>query len=138
MNKAAASGLFYLTLTVALIVYFIFHPSLVRLSHGVYMDKPLPITHFELIDDKGHLFTESRLGNTWSLLFFGFSTCKMICPFTLQMLHKTYASLPKAKRPQIIFVSVDPAHDSIERLNQYVHQFNADFIALSGKMSAIN
>lgn len=54
------------------------------------------------------------------------------------MLNQTYEKLPPSKRPQVIFISVDPVHDSSQRLNQYVHQFNKDFIAVNGQMSVIN
>ncbi len=130
--------LFYLILTISLIVYFAFHQSAVKLDGGIYFDQPQSITHFELIDHHGNLFTEKQLEGHWSLLFFGFSLCPMICPFTMQTLNQTYESLAKKKRPRIIFISVDPEHDSLQRLNQFIHQFNSNFIALRGEMSTIN
>lgn len=138
MNKTTTSILFYSLLIAGLIAFFVFNRSTINLERGVYINKPQPVSHFELIDNKGNLFTESKLKGQWSLLFFGFSSCEMICPFTLQTINQTYKLLPKTKRPQVIFISVDPKQDSLQKLNQFVHQFNPDFIALRGEMPAIN
>jgi protein SCO1/2 len=138
MKKIITMVIFYLILSTSLILYFVLNPSPLRLENGIYISKPQLISHFELIDNKGNLFTDLNLRGHWSLLFFGFSSCEMICPLTLQMLNQTYESLPDIKRPEIIFISVDPEHDSLQGLNQFVHQFNQQFIALRGEMSKIN
>nr|WP_255666571.1 MULTISPECIES: SCO family protein [unclassified Legionella] len=138
MNKITSIIFFYLILAAILIAYIVFYRSSVQLESGIYVNQPQAITHFELIDNHGNLFTETNLKGHWSLLFFGFSSCPMICPLTMQTLNQAYESLVKTKRPQIIFISVDPEHDSLPRLNQFIHQFNPHFIALRGEMSAIN
>jgi protein SCO1/2 len=130
--------LFYLIFIALLITYFVIYHSPVRLEHGVYVSQTEPVPNFELIDNQGYLFSEAKLKGHWSLLFFGFSRCKMVCPLTMSMLNQTYERLPAVKRPQVIFISVDPEHDSVEELNQFVHQFNEHFMALRGPMSAIN
>lgn len=129
---------FYLILIALLISYFVFYHSPVRLEHGVYISQIEPVPSFELVDNQGNVFSETKLKGHWSLLFFGFSRCKMVCPLTMSVLKQVYEQLPPAKRPQIIFISVDPEHDSIQELNQFVHQFNEHFIALRGPMSVIN
>lgn len=138
MRKIVAIVLFYLVLTTSLILYFVLNPSPVKLEKGIYIAKPQLINHFQLIDNKGNSFRESNLKGHWSLLFFGFSSCKMICPMTLQMLNQTYENLPELKKPEVVFISVDPEHDSLQSLNQFVHQFNQEFIALRGEMHEIN
>ncbi|HIE3614643.1 TPA: SCO family protein [Legionella anisa] len=138
MTKILTIIFFYLILITSLIMYVVLHRSAVQLESGVYINQSQPITHFELIDQHGNLFTETNLKDHWSLLFFGFSSCPMICPLTMQTLNQTYETLVKTKRPHIIFISVDPEHDSLQRLNQFIHQFNPHFIALRGEMSAIN
>lgn len=130
--------LFYLILIALLISYFAVYRSPVRLEHGVYISQIEPVPNFELIDNQGNLFSEAKLKGHWSLLFFGFSRCKMVCPLTMSMLNQAYERLSPAKRPQVIFISVDPEHDSVDELNQFVHQFNEHFIALRGPMSLIN
>ncbi|WP_058535179.1 SCO family protein [Legionella saoudiensis] len=138
MKKITKIILFYLFLITVLIAYFVIYHSPVRLEHGVYMNQPEPVPKFELTDNQGNLFSETQLKGHWTLIFFGFSRCKMVCPLTMSMLNQTYEQLPPAQRPQVIFISVDPEYDSVQELNQFVHQFNEHFIALRGPISVIN
>lgn len=138
MNKMIKIILFYVIFTLTLIVYFVFHSSSIRLEHGIYMKSPELVPHFELINHQGNKFNENNLKDHWTLLFFGFSSCEMICPLTLNVFNEVYERFPKTKRLQVIFISVDPEHDSLQRLNQFMHHFNDDFIALRGQMPEIN
>ncbi len=138
MSKIYKIAIGYAVIIISIIAYIMMHLSPIRLAKGVYVTNPKPIADFKLIDNQGHEFNEKNLKKHWSLLYFGFSSCGTVCPVTLQVLNQTYERLPKSKRPQVILVSVDPQHDSIQRLNQYVHRFNKNFFALSGPMSKIN
>jgi protein SCO1/2 len=102
---------------------------------GVYLLKPRSVKHLELTDNKGKPFTKANLQHHWTFLFFGFTHCSSICPTTLSALNQTYQLL--AQKPQVVFVTIDPARDSIARLNQYVLAFNPHFIgARMGKEMA--
>ena len=95
-----------------------------------------PLADFELSDEHGQVFNNHDLKGTWSLLFFGYSFCPDICPMTLHTLKQTHALLAEQKHPyplQVVFVSVDPERDTIERLQQYVDYFNPSFIGITGK-----
>lgn len=100
--------------------------------NGVFIKNPIEIKSFHLIDNHGNSLTKNDLKGNWTFLFFGFTHCKMICPTTLATLNKTYLllqkDLPLSKLPKIIFVTIDPEHDSIDQLNQYVNSFNKNFI----------
>jgi len=100
---------------------------------GVFLKHPLDISDFHLIDQHGHPFTKTQLQGHWSLLFFGFTHCPMICPTTLDALNKTYAllkkQLPTSLLPRVVFVSIDPEQDTIARLKQYVGSYNTAFVA---------
>ena len=138
MNRLTKTIFVYTLLAAVIIIYLLFHLSPVRLAQGVYVPKPKPIENFELLDNQGQMFTKNQLKNHWSLLFFGFSQCELICPLTLKLFAQTYQALPKAKKPQVIFISVDPEHDSLEKLTTFVQQFNQQFIALRGSLPEIN
>ena len=129
---------FYGLLALILISYFFFNRSPIQLEKGIYVHQSKTNIKFNLIDNKGNLYTESQLKGHWSLLFFGFSSCERICPLTLHMLSETYEGLPVSKRPQILFISVDPQRDSLPVLNHYLGQFKAPFTALRGEMKSIN
>lgn len=95
---------------------------------------------FALTDDEGQPFTPAALAGKWSLLFFGFTYCPDVCPTTLVDLAKFYRQLPPEQREQtqIIMVSVDPARDTVEKLNQYVRYFDPDFRSVTGEFMALH
>lgn len=106
--------------------------------NGIYLLKPITINNFELIDNHNHSFTKDNLKNHWTLLFFGFTHCSLICPVTLSALNQMYEllqkTIPNQYLPQVVFISVDPERDTIERLNQYITSFNTHFIGASTTM----
>jgi len=130
--------LFYGIMVAMLILIILQYLNPVQLKNGTYVNPPQTIQPFEMTDQNNQVFTQGELNGHWSLLFFGFSSCPMICPGMLETLKQVDQNLPESKHLQIIFVSVDPEHDSVQRLNQYMEPFNKNFIALSGPMSDIN
>lgn len=100
--------------------------------HGLYLLNPIDIDHFDLVDQYGKSFTKKQLLNHWSLLFFGFTNCDMVCPVTLTALRQFYQNIqPKLssnEKPQIIFITIDPERDTTERLKSYLASFNRDFM----------
>ncbi|HTY99383.1 MAG TPA: SCO family protein [Rhodocyclaceae bacterium] len=103
-----------------------------------------------LIDDARPLppFTLRRVGGTlgnadlaghWTLLDFGYTFCPDICPTTLAALKDVKARLVATgiAPPRVIFVSVDPARDTPERLNDYVRFFDPDFLGATGDDAAL-
>ena len=99
-----------------------------------------PLKAFTLVDHHGQVFDLSRIQQHWTLFFFGYTHCPDICPSTLGMLNvvaqqvrDTVASHPL----QFVFVSVDPARDTVAVLKPYIDYFNADFIGVTGKPEAI-
>ena len=107
---------------------------------GVYLSVPSDIPDFHFTDNKNRLFSKENLKHHWTFLFFGFTNCGLVCPVTLTELSKMMVLLGKqtsaSDMPQIVFVTVDPDRDTIERLNGYVTAFNPTFIGLRGDESA--
>lgn len=67
------------------------------------------------------------------LLYFGYTSCPDICPSSLSIMKRAMAGLgDAASEVQGIFVTVDPARDGGEKLQDYVHYFHPDFIGLEG------
>lgn len=103
--------------------------------------QPMRLTDFALHDHLGNPFNRERLGNHWSLMFFGFTRCPDICPPTLSQLAAVKNTLDQEDTPplQIIFISVDPAHDGRgDTLANYVKSFQADIIGATGPVAQIN
>lgn len=67
------------------------------------------------------------------LLNFGFTSCPDVCPLVLARLRQVIKELgPDAARAQVVFISFDPARDSIAHLKGYVAHFHPDIIGATG------
>lgn len=101
---------------------------------AITYEEPKPIASFELVTHTGEAFTKEDLSGQWTLLFFGFAHCDGFCPATLALLNTIYGQLEDRVRDntQVVMVTVDPARDTPEVLSDYVAQFNADFIGVTG------
>jgi protein SCO1/2 len=101
--------------------------------NGTYLIKPLMVPDFALMDNSNQAFTRQNLLGHWTLLFFGFTHCEMVCPISLSTLNAMYRqlekTLPPAQLPQVVFVTIDPERDTQKELDLYVTNFNSHFIA---------
>lgn len=98
---------------------------------GTYLKTPRQIAAFQLTDNTGKMFTNKDLKGHWTMMFFGFTNCGFVCPTTMAALNKMYVELqkeiPVMQMPQVVMVSVDPARDSVAKMNAYVKSFNKHF-----------
>ena len=101
---------------------------------GTLLPTAKALTAFQLLDQNNQPFTEKNFIGNWSLVFMGYTHCPDVCPTTLATLQQTISLLHEQQGniPQVIFISVDPARDTSEVLEKYVHYFNKEFIGLSG------
>ena len=116
------------------------HEILAKINiDGVVITPAKEINDFHLTDNTGKPFSKQNMQGHWTLMFFGFTNCSMVCPVTMSALNQTYRELeeqlPDNKLPMVIMVSVDPERDTVSKMNTYVPAFNPHFIGLSGKMS---
>lgn len=108
----------------------------VQAATVVQSDKVLPA--FNLEGPAGN-FSNAQLQGKWTFAFFGYTHCPDVCPTALSLMRDVRARLAGSgvALPQVIFISVDPARDSRELLNQYVPAFDASFVGLRGSDEAI-
>lgn len=68
------------------------------------------------------------------LLYFGYTWCPDICPTSLALLGQALHGMAPVELEQVqaIFVSVDPARDTVERLAEYVRYFHPSMIGATG------
>jgi protein SCO1/2 len=67
------------------------------------------------------------------ILFFGYSHCPDVCSPTLAKLAMLRKALrQEGERVQVIFITVDPAHDTAQQLAGFVPKFDRSFIGLTG------
>ena len=67
------------------------------------------------------------------VMFFGYTHCPDICAPTLVKLDQLMKRLgDEAKNVQVLFITVDPEHDSVKQLAGFIPAFNPAFIGLTG------
>lgn len=88
---------------------------------------------FTLTDHTGRAVTEVNFAGRWQLVFFGFTHCPDICPTTLAYMASVLDSLgDKADHVAPLFVTVDPARDTVPVMAEYVSVFHPRLTGLTG------
>jgi len=83
-------------------------------------------------DHLGRAITGTSPGG-WRLVMFGYTHCPDVCPVGLQTLAETIDALgPLGERITPIFVTVDPARDTMDVLKTYLTAFDPAIIGLVG------
>jgi len=99
--------------------------------------KPAIGGEWSLVDLDGNLVTNKSFEGKWTLLYFGFARCPDICPSEMVKIGKVMDTLAE-EYPEIhknikpLFVSVDPARDSLTALKEYAKDFHPSYIFLTG------
>lgn len=109
-------------------------------TEAVLLDTPRLVPEVELTDHHGEPWRPERLDGQWSLVFFGFTHCPDVCPETMTVMNRAHQQIRSTgdnRPPAVLFVSVDPARDTPERLAEYVPYFNPAFLGLTGEPAAI-
>jgi len=93
---------------------------------------------FRLIDQEGRAVTDQDFKGKPLLVFFGFTHCPDVCPTTLFDVSEILRRLGKdADQVGALFVTVDPARDTPEKLKEYLSSFDPHLRGLTGDEPAI-
>ena len=103
--------------------------------HGAAIEPALPRPSFTLTDTRGAPFEFGReTRGLLTFLFFGYTNCPDVCPVHVAnvaaVLHTL--SFEDQRKARFVFVTADPARDSLPRLRQWLDQFDNTFIGLRG------
>lgn len=104
------------------------------------LSKPREIPAFALQQSDRTQLIPGELRGHWTLVFIGFTFCPDICPTTLSALagpQKRWEALPDATRPRLLFVSVDPERDTVERIGEYAHAFHKDTLSATADVPTL-
>lgn len=129
-------GVAVLSMLVAALVLWFSLPT----SHGrdgwfgSYQENPRPAFDFSLRDADGNRVRLSDFRGKALLVAFGFTSCPSICPATLANLSAAVQQLPADLRDKVrvVFISVDPARDTPQKLREYAAFFGTGIIPLTG------
>ena len=88
---------------------------------------------FTLTDHRDRAVTEADFAGLWQLVFFGFTHCPDICPTTLAYIASVLDDLgPEAEHVAPLFITVDPARDTVPVMAEYVAAFHPRLVGLTG------
>lgn len=88
---------------------------------------------FALVNHEGKTVTPQDFAGKHMLVFFGFTHCPDVCPAKLNNISIALDRLgPLAGEVTPIFITVDPERDTPERMAQYVSNFSARIVGLTG------
>ena len=89
---------------------------------------------FALIDQDGRAVTEASFKGKPTLIYFGFTYCPDVCPTSLLLMATALEKLgPDVPRKvNTLLITVDPERDTQKLLKDYVGNFGATFVGLTG------
>ncbi|NSM56516.1 SCO family protein [Wolbachia endosymbiont of Atemnus politus] len=95
---------------------------------------------FALINQDDQIIRSDDFKDKYMIIFFGFSSCKKICPMNLGIISETLAKLDEKTNDklQTFFITVDPERDSTEKLKEFHQQFDHRIQMLTGKREKID
>jgi protein SCO1/2 len=98
-------------------------------SYALIKAGPLPraAPDISFVDQFGNERRLASLRGRYILLHVFYGTCLTICPIVIEEVRQLYSGLPTGQRDKlmILSVSVDPAHDTTERLLELWHDAGA-------------
>lgn len=103
--------------------------------NGTRLDPPKALIDLTGTNLDGSTYRLSEHRDKVVLVFFGYTFCPDVCPTTLAEMAVLKNLLAdelgdKAQDVEIVFISVDPERDTVERLAEYIPAFHPDFYGL--------
>ncbi len=93
---------------------------------------------FILTDHNGFPLKLSDFAGKVILLNFGYTHCPDICPSTMFTMKRVIKALgDEGDKLQVLFITLDPERDNVDRLRTYVEYFNPGFLALTGSVDEV-
>lgn len=94
---------------------------------------------FDMVDQHGRTVTDRTLRGKPYAIFFGFTRCPDVCPTSLTRMAQLRQRLgAQGMEFNIVFVSVDPAHDTPEGIGSYLELFGTPIIGLTGSETQLD
>jgi protein SCO1/2 len=102
------------------------------LRAGVF-EPPRAAPEISLRGSDGATLELGRFRGKIVILQFGFTSCPKVCPTTLASLAEARRKLgEQANDLQVVYVTVDPERDDVERLRKYLAGFDTTFVGGTG------
>lgn len=108
---------------------------------GLELERTFAAPDFAFSDTEGRVFDfRAETAGSLTLLFFGYTHCPDICPVQMSILDAALSQLSYAQRAgiEVVFVTIDPARDTPERLRAWLDRFDTSFVGLIGDIDEVN
>ena len=136
MPSAAKRGLIALFLGLAVLLGVLAYDFRAFFPSGLQGEQVAPVSiggGFTLVDQNGATRHAQDFRGKLMLVYFGYTYCPDACPTALQDMSQAIDLLgEKADAVQPIFVTIDPARDTVEQMKLYASNFHPRLIALTG------
>lgn len=97
---------------------------------------------FTLTSHEGERVSEADFAGDYKLIYFGYTYCPDVCPMELAKMSRALEILAdrqvKLDRVQPLFITVDPARDTVEQVAGYVSLFHPKMVGLTGSQAEID
>jgi protein SCO1 len=121
-----------LLVAIAVVALLLLRGQFAQPQYGIAIDDPEPAVDFTLDSSLGKPVALSDFRGKAVLLYFGYTTCPDVCPTTLADLRQMKIALGADRdKVQVLFVSVDPARDTAERMGAYLEYFDPTFVGIT-------
>jgi protein SCO1/2 len=87
---------------------------------------------FELVDHAGAAVTDQTWADKPLLVFFGYTYCPDVCPTELSVISNAMDLLGDDTDVVPLFITVDPARDTVQAMADYVGHFHPRMVGLTG------
>lgn len=102
---------------------------------GVALSTPLAKPALTLTDFNGQPYDfAAQTRDKVALLFFGYTHCPDVCPLHMANIAAVLRRMPAGDRARVVtvFVTTDPERDTPARLKEWLGNFDATFVGLTG------
>ena len=116
-------------------------PKNIALLAASLLEDPIVLQPIALQDQFGEPFDNQRLADRWNLVMFGYTRSRNDSPALLKL--STQILNRMADRPElqenfrVLFVTVDPEHDTPEVLGEFLMFYRDDFVGLTAEPAYI-
>ncbi|NCO20738.1 MAG: SCO family protein [Rhodobacterales bacterium] len=93
---------------------------------------------FSLVDETGATVTDVEVLTKPSLVYFGYTFCPDVCPTDSARNAEALDLLQqRGYDAQAVFITIDPARDTVERVREFTDYFHDDMIGLTGSADQV-
>lgn len=111
-------------------------------ASGPTLSSQLPLDvggPFSLVDHLGRRRTDEDFRGAFLIVYFGYTSCPYTCPTAVQNIAGAMDALgDDARKVRPLFVTVDPAYDTPQRLAAYVRRIHPRMLGLTGSSEELD